>query len=479
MKNGKRFTTVIAGLLIAKSAHSIVIRHDVDDSRYQELAASYSSSVAYTDYCAFTLIDSDWLLTAAHCMTGEGKVPFDVVHMGNHYRVNKVVVHPEFDAANDELNDVALVQLKDAIHDGRPVNLYTEDDEKGQQVVFVGRGATGNGEEGLLRADEIERAATNTIMETTPQHLLFRFDSPETATPLEGISGPADSGGPAFIEQEGMRYVAGISGFQDRNGYEQARYNVLEYYSRVSTNIDWIQAVLKETPPVVAINHPLLDAIQEDDTQEFAHAISEIGDSPLSEEAKREVYYQTVNLNRVEMALQLNRAAISFLPVFINDQSLFEYALTRGRSEYFDMLLNETEGLPNMHESTSNVFPLMVQRFRREPDVMERAQKLFQQGADLNARTPDGDTSLILVGWATTNLAFIKWLVENGADVNMANNNGDTPLMDAARLGKTEIFQYLLSQGANPSLTNNGGVTALDIARARGRGDIVGILEGL
>lgn len=477
MKNGKMLTAVIVGLLLAESVHPIVIRHDVDDTQYQALAVSYSSSVAYTDYCAFTLIDSDWLLTAAHCMTAQGEAPFDVVHMGNRYRVNRVIVHPGFDAANDELNDVALVQLRDTIHDGHPVALYTESDEQGVQVVFIGRGATGNGEEGLLRADEIERAATNTIIEATSQHLVFRFDPPGTATPLEGISGPADSGGPAFIERDGKRYVAGISGFQDRNGYEQARYNVLEYYSRVSMNIDWIQAVLEETTPVTAIEHPLLDAIQVNDAQAFARVVSAIGDSPLNEAIKEEVYYQTVNHDRIDMARQAGRAGISFLSVTINDQSLFEYALSRNRTEYFDMLLNEAQGLPDVHRSTSRVFPLMVQRFRRDPEVLERAQKLLAQGADLNARTPDGDTSLILVGWATTNLAFIEWLVENGADVNLANNNGDTPLMDAARLGKSRIFQYLLSQGANPSLKNAAGATALDIAKARGRDDIVAILE--
>jgi len=479
MKNGIYLSAIMIGLLLAKSAHSIVILHDVDDSKYQELAASYSSSVAYTDYCAFTLVDPDWLLTAAHCMTGERKVPFDVLHMGNRYRLNKVVINPEFDVANDELHDVALVQLKDAIHNGRQASLYAEKDEQGLQVVFVGSGATGDGDVGLVRADEIERAATNTIVETTYEHLVFRFDSPETATPLEGISGPADSGGPAFIERNGVRYVAGISGFQDRNGYEQARYNVLEYYSRVSTNVDWIQTVLEETPTVAQITHPLLDAVRVNDAQALGRAIREIGDQPLDEEVTGEVYYQTVYLNRVDLAQRLIRAGVSFLTISLNDQSLFEFALTRGRTEYFDMLRNETQDLSGVHAGDSNVFPLMVQRFRREPDVLKRAQRLFQQEADLNARTSDGDTALILVGWATNNLAFIKWLVENGADADIANSNGDTPLMDAARLGKTEIFQYLLSQGANPSLTNNGGVTALDIARARGREDIVEILEGL
>lgn len=475
----RKFSTILAGLLVAESALSIVIRHDVDDAAYQQLAAAYSSSVAYTDYCAFTLIDPDWLLTAAHCMSGDGSEPFDVVHMGNHHRVNQIIFHPGFDVANDELNDVALVQLKDAIRDGHPVSLYEKENEQGLEVVFVGRGATGNGEEGLLRADRIERAATNTILEATSEHLVFRFDPPETATPLEGISGPADSGGPAFMELDGVRYVAGISGFQDRNGYEQAKYKVLEYYSRVSKNVDWIRTVLVETPAVVQVRHPLLEAVLANDASALSRGMQESGARALDAELSSELYYQTVNLNRVDLARQLSRAGVSLLPVSVNGQSLFEFALIRERTDYFDMLLNETRELTGVHTGNSRVFPLMVQHFRRDPDVLSRAQTLLRQGADLNARTPDGDIALILVAWATNNLDFISWLVENGADVDMGNNNGDTPLMDAARLGKTGVLQYLLSQGANPALANNGGATALDIAKARGRGDIVAILEGL
>lgn len=479
MRHTKTFTAVTTALLLASAAHAIVIRHDVDDSKYRELAAAYSRSVAYANQCALTLIDPGWLLTAAHCMAGDGEAPFDVVHMGSHYRVNSVVVHPEFTAANDELNDVALVQLKDAINDAAPVALYTDSDEAGLQVVFVGRGTTGNGVEGLVRADGIERAATNTIMQATTQHLVFRFDAPGAATSLEGISGPGDSGGPAFIERDGMRYVAGISGFQDRNGYERASYNVLEYYSRVSTHVEWIQRVFDQTPPVVPMEHSLLDAVLANDAQAFAGAVRQLGDSPPDDETKRELYYHTVNLDRVDMAQQLHRAGISGLTIAIDGQSLFEFALGRGRTDYFDMLVNEAQGLSGVHAGDSRVFPLMVQRFRREPDIIERAEALYRQGADINARTPDGDTALILVGWATTNLDFIRWLVEHGADVDMANSNGDTPLMDAARLGKTEILQYLLAQGANPSLANNGGATALDLARARRRDVIVGILGGL
>lgn len=98
MKDNLKLLAVITGLILVQSAYSIVIRHDIDDSNYQESAATYSTSLAYTDYCAFTLIATDWLLTAAHCMVGDGRIPFDVIHMGTHYRVSQIAIHPDFDA---------------------------------------------------------------------------------------------------------------------------------------------------------------------------------------------------------------------------------------------------------------------------------------------------------------------------------------------------------------------------------------------
>jgi ankyrin repeat protein len=49
-------------------------------------------------------------------------------------------------------------------------------------------------------------------------------------------------------------------------------------------------------------------------------------------------------------------------------------------------------------------------------------------------------------------------------DVNAIDEHGNTPLMEAARLGHDQIVTALLLAHADPSLKNNDGKTALMLA---------------
>ena len=59
----------------------------------------------------------------------------------------------------------------------------------------------GTGLTGPTDGDGRLRAATNVIDNVDGNYFLFSFSPPEdpSATDLEGIGGPGDSGGPAFI----------------------------------------------------------------------------------------------------------------------------------------------------------------------------------------------------------------------------------------------------------------------------------------
>jgi secreted trypsin-like serine protease len=88
---------------------------------------------------------------------------------------------------------------------------------------------------------------------------MFRKPDDPRTTPLEGISGPGDSGGPAFITVNGKPCIAGVSsnqrielsgpppkdGSPGGNGEDvQGRYGVTEVYTRVSKYVSWIRQTM-------------------------------------------------------------------------------------------------------------------------------------------------------------------------------------------------------------------------------------------
>ena len=113
---------------------------------------------------------------------------------------------------------------------------------------MVGWGGTGTGAEGVTGEDSKFRKAENTVLEVTDTLLIWVFNPPESnlAQPLEGISGPGDSGGPAFIETEAGMTLAGISSGQDGMGFGPGKYGVRELYARVSAAVDWINKIIKK-----------------------------------------------------------------------------------------------------------------------------------------------------------------------------------------------------------------------------------------
>ena len=454
----------------------MIIRHDVDDSRYLELGDRYSASVVYLGCgCAGTLLHASWALTAAHCVAGRENAVFAVRHLDREYRVEAITVHPGYEADGSGHCDIALVQLKESVQNGEPASLYRRDDEKGQSVVFVGRGVFGNGRDGLLRHDRKQRGATNTAIGTSEHLIGFAFDAPGTASALEGISGPGDSGGPAFVTHDSRLYVAGVSSRQERNGCREGTYGVLEYYTRVSVHVSDIERVMAGASAPVVIDHPIIDAIRNDSLPQLEAAAH--GDVLRDVAIMSEALCQSVVLDRPALAAALLGRGVDVPSLTIDGSSLHEVALHLDRRGFFDTLLEWCRGSTDVHDPASAILPLLITRQGDDSRLMVRVGLVLDQGANIDARTPQGDTALILAGWDTGDLALVRLLIEQGADVDIANDNGDTPLMDAAYTGRHEILELLLASGADRTLRNVRGESALDKARAEGHEKAVALLR--
>src|SRR5579871_2620393 len=79
----------------------------------------------------------------------------------------------------------------------------------------------------------------------------------------------------------------------------------------------------------------------------------------------------------------------------------------------------------------------------------DKIERLLQKGADPNARNDAGATALM---WAATDLSKTRVLLRHHADVNARSNDMHTPLIVAARKpGNVAVVRLLLDNGANPN----------------------------
>ena len=218
-------------------------RHDVPDSMYWVDAQAYPQIVDLFEPgdCLGTLVAPGWVLTAAHCAVDVPQSGHSLSIAGLDRPVDGVVCHAGYEG--DE-HDIALLKLGDEVQEVAPLPLYRDEREEGETVSFVGRGDSGTGVEGQQGSinDGRTREASNTVARVHSAWLEFVFNEPGDAavTPLEGLSGDGDSGGPAFIETSAGLAVAGLSSWQDASERNVGKYGAHDFYTRVSSYLDFI-----------------------------------------------------------------------------------------------------------------------------------------------------------------------------------------------------------------------------------------------
>jgi ankyrin repeat protein len=100
---------------------------------------------------------------------------------------------------------------------------------------------------------------------------------------------------------------------------------------------------------------------------------------------------------------------------------------------------------------------------------MARATEiLIEKGADIEARTPLGESALILacqyVYKGHEHVKIAKMLIKAGADVNARDHHQETPLIEATSGGSVELMEILLNSGADIEAKDKRGEGALDAA---------------
>jgi secreted trypsin-like serine protease len=239
-----KLTTLLTALLLSIPSSAIVIRHDVEDTKYHAQPSDFPAlATFYVDGAHGTLIKPSWVVTAAHatfCVRPNAKVMIN----GKARVVAGVYVHNEYTPGKS--HDIALVQLSGPVADVTPASTYSMSDEQGKNIWFIGIGGTGDGILGQTIDNAANkgqmRKAQNVISEASGPLLKFTFDRGSNALPLEGVSGGGDSGGPAYTFDENGSTLLGVSSRFENGGMGQ--YGITEIYSRVSYFDAWINEVI-------------------------------------------------------------------------------------------------------------------------------------------------------------------------------------------------------------------------------------------
>lgn len=237
---------LISFYIVSISTNAIVIRHDVDDTKYIAGVADFPAlATFYVDGAHGTLIHPNWVVTAAHatfCVAPESYVMIN----GTARAIKQLYVHANYIPGKS--HDIALVELSEPVLDVKPVAIYTASDELNKDIWFIGIGGTGNGLLGQTidnaQNNGVLRKAQNTIVMAAGPLLAFVFNQGEHALPLEGVSGGGDSGGPAYLATNNGLQLLGISSRPDGSFSAIGVYGIKEIYSRVSFFQPWIAQIM-------------------------------------------------------------------------------------------------------------------------------------------------------------------------------------------------------------------------------------------
>ena len=239
---------LIIGYFLFHQCHSIIIRHDVNPSRYNGVSSQYPAVFHYPDTvklgfgCSATLISPVYAVTAAHCFD-DIRAPFTATIGGVQHRISTVLVNPCFSFESDGPNvmDLALIKL-DTPSSNPPQSMYRFNDEVGKTITLVGWGdlcVAGNHHPSKCRGGNRFRIGKNIINRITENTLQYSLDRPSHGgLDLEAIGWSGDSGGPALIERDGKLYVTGVN-----SGGDCCSYGSVDEICRLSSKIsqDFIQ----------------------------------------------------------------------------------------------------------------------------------------------------------------------------------------------------------------------------------------------